>query len=112
MKAKFYLNQKLDEDQFDEAREYLLDDNMTYYLDDHLKRKIKKIEWDLKELDWGFINIETKEDLTTKDLEDLATFIEGQNSDGLGEGFNQQYFAEKEDGTSVIIQWGFDWIDF
>lgn len=110
MKARFYLSDKLDKSNFEEAKEYLLDDDMRNYLDDNLKNKIDSIKWVLTDLDGGHIEIEENQELDTKDIEQLATYIEGQNSDGLGEGFNQQYFTEKEGSEeTVVMDWGFDW---
>lgn len=85
---------------FEEARRYLIEDDMTVYLKDDNRRcspstgkKIVKIEWILKEVDSGHIDLTTTEELTQAELDNISDWVRGQNSDGLGEGFEQQDFA-------------------
>ena len=81
---------------FAAAVDYLQDDDMTKYLGDDISFKddIVKVEWILEDEDCGKIVVMSKRDLTDTELQTLSNWIRGQNSDGLGEGFEQQDFAE------------------
>jgi hypothetical protein len=79
------------------AQDYLTQDNMTKYLDEPLQGVVEHIQWHLhgdghKYYVEAFVNRE----LTDDELKQLADWTSGQNSDGLGEGFEQQEFAEDE----------------
>lgn len=100
---------------FEAAREYLLDDDMTVYLleDDRctsFKDKIKSIKWILSSESSGYIDLETTSELTDIELETVSDWVSGQNSDGLGEGFEQQDFAFYKDEGLVGYD-GADWDD-
>ena len=111
---------------FREARAYLSEDDMTKYLVDDLKGYrnrtgidadcIEKIEWDLLTEDEGIIRLITTAELTKEQLAEISDWVSGQNSDGLGEGFEQQEFAETcEEDEYGDIDWdtcvmsSFDW---
>lgn len=85
------------------AQEYLTEDDMTVYLkdDDRISEKVRnaveKIEWVLKDEDSGYIELTTNEALSATELKEVSEYVSGQNSDGLGEGFEQQDFAYYED---------------
>ena len=102
-----------------EARNYLQEDDMTSYLIEEIdiaqdeensyRRKgfigldsslILSLKWELTDERHGYVELETKEPLTEKQLESISDFVRGQNSDGLGEGFEQQEFAENFDEES------------
>ena len=93
----------------DAADEYLQDDEMLYYFDEGLlKDKLISIEWYMKTDSRGSIMVTSKEELTREELDEISRFISGQNSDGLGEGFSQQDFAERKiDGEYKYST--FDW---
>lgn len=81
------------------AQEYLSEDNMVKYLweDDRYnitKDMVTSVEWLLKDSDSGIIRVYAKRELTDEELDQISKWISGQNSDGLGEGFEQQEFAE------------------
>lgn len=76
------------------AQNYLSDDDMTKYVPDELVNVVQKAEWVLDDESSGHINIETTRELGVEEQKILSDWIEGQNSDGLGEGFEQQEFAE------------------
>lgn len=76
------------------AQNYLSDDDMTKYVPDELLNVVQKAEWVLDDESSGHINIETSRELNAEEQKILSDWIEGQNSDGLGEGFEQQEFAE------------------
>lgn len=92
---------------FDAAYRYLTEDDMTKYLKSNIEYdgssvglspdSIEKIEWILEDPTGGVITLETTEDLTQPQLDYISEWIRGQNSDGLGEGFEQQPFAINED---------------
>ena len=77
----------------DEAQDYLSSDDMTQFVPDELKGVISKAEWVLDDEESGNINIETTRQLTQYEQAILSDWISGQNSDGLGEGFEQQDFS-------------------
>lgn len=78
-------------------REYNADDehNMAEYFsgNNSLRMKLRSAEWDFckrnNEL-FGRITVETAGPMTADQEQDLKEWIRGQNSDGLGEGFEQQ----------------------
>lgn len=84
-----------------EARDYLSSDDMTQYMK-YDKRipffhKINNIKWILTDESSGHIDLETSQELTDDELSNVSDWVSGQNSDGLGEGFEQQSFACYED---------------
>ena len=92
---------------YDAAREYLLEDDMTKYLIDSLRgdnvneeeiMKIKNIKWILQDTQSGYILLTTTDVLPNNILSMISEWVSGQNSDGLGEGFEQQDFAEYDSG--------------
>lgn len=59
---------------------------------------VKSIEWVLEDEyypDNGYIELITYEKLEPSTLSKISEWVRGQNSDGLGEGFEQQQFAER-----------------
>lgn len=76
------------------AQNYLTEDDMTQYLPENLKEKINKVEWQLNDESSGEIVVMANNELSEEEENELYDWIEGQNSDGLGEGFEQQEFAE------------------
>ena len=88
---------------FQEAYDYLTEDNMTVYLKDdsripqEVRDAIVFIEWILDECDCGHIDLKTNRLMDEKELEFISSYVSGQNSDGLGEGFEQQDFADAYD---------------
>ena len=83
-----------------QARTYLTVDNMTTFLlerdfvkDSGYANDILHIEWDLQDEQSGVIRLNTKCELPESLLKKISEWIRGQNSDGLGEGFEQQDFA-------------------
>lgn len=102
----------------DEARAYLLSDNMTRYLisdvkDPLLRDNIIGIKWILLTPRIGYVELTTEGLLSEENLEFISKWIKGQCSDGLGEGFRDQDFAAYNvnpyDEDSEIIQVDFDW---
>lgn len=81
-----------------EAKQFLLRENMTNYLkSDNKTSKIAQdiisITWILKNEDSGYIELESNNEIQDSDLDIISNWVSGQNSDGLGESFEQQDFA-------------------
>ena len=106
----FDLSDNIHDKHWMEARKYLDEDNMANYLPDELSEKIILIQYDLITNNKGFINIISNALLTQEELIELKNELDGQNSDGLGEGFEQQEFAElhnsedEDDCTCIYIE--------
>lgn len=85
------------------AQEYLTEDDMTQYLKDDnriqesTRNKIVNIRWNLSDDQSGYIQLETTDSLSELELKSISEWVSGQNSDGLGEGFEQQSFANYQD---------------
>jgi hypothetical protein len=106
---------------FDAAYRYLTIDDMTGYLhdDDRVlgRDKVISIEWILDDVSSGYIEVVASEELSEEEKKSISGWIKGQNSDGLGEGFEQQdwacYTEEEydEDGFYYddYIMASFDW---
>ena len=94
------------------ARAYLTEYDMTEYLPDNLKGIVIKVRWELTLADEGYVEAITIRDLTPEESADLSDWVSGQNSDGLGEGFEQQEFAEAYDDPDDWASYSmasFDW---
>lgn len=92
-----YENAALEDKNFGAADAFLRSEEMAQYLDDHLREKVTKVEWNLEGTDEGTIDVEAKQELTTDELAELSDWIRGQCSDGLGESFEQRDFAQVYD---------------
>lgn len=108
-KAYFNLTHDINPEDVEIANDYL-DDDMTKYLIEDLKKKmpetapkIVEILWSLNNVNSGVVTV-TSERLDKKEKEWISNWISGQCSDGLGEGFENQDFASTANGVS-----GFDW---
>lgn len=81
------------------AREYLKQEDMTPYLISYLGREnldadgIVSISWELEDEEFGVIQLISSRPLSRDLLDAISRWIRGQNSDGIGEGFEQQDFA-------------------
>lgn len=99
--TEFHLRAEVND--FEDASNYLTEDDMTNYLidDDDIPADVRDaiihIQWNLIDDDYGKIVLTTKRKLTEKELEPISDWVGGQNSDGLGEGFEQQDFADHYD---------------
>ena len=124
MLYRTYFNLDYDVLDFEEARLYLIEDDMTPFLKNDLpeetKNKIESITWILKTENSGQIDLVTTSKITDKELKTISEWVSGQNSDGLGEGFEQQDFAhysvlEMEDNDDEFysnddyVMASFDW---
>ena len=106
------------------ARTYLDEPMVDYirYCDEALVPVVHDIRWDLLDEESWIVRLVTTRPLTDPESEKLSEWISGQNSDGLGEGFEQQPFAEHYDegddgrwgyveGDDEITMSSFDWQD-
>lgn len=99
MKYRTNFNLLCDVNDFRAARDYLVEDDMTEYLlhysdvEEKALEKVRHIEWVLTDTDKGYIELITSAYLTKKQLAQISDWVRGQNSDGLGENFEQQDFA-------------------
>lgn len=85
------------------AQAYLQEDAMVKYVSSNadLEGTLVWIAWNLTdESSWAVTAVTTR-DLTEDELKRLSSEVSGQNSDGLGEGFEQQPFAEEGSEESV-----------
>jgi len=85
-------------------------ENMADYLDPPLSNKVASAEWDIAVVEgtaYGKITCELLEPLTMEEQEELAEWILGQNSDGLGEGFEQRP-VKTNDGELSVHLWDFN----
>ncbi|MBR4623979.1 MAG: hypothetical protein IKO56_00410 [Alphaproteobacteria bacterium] len=89
-----------------EANDYLQEDDMTKYLLDSLRNdkvtpeeieKVEDIYWTMTSNDTGSIVLTANDKLLPATLDKISEWVSGQCSDGLGEGFEQQPFANYED---------------
>lgn len=103
------------------ANDYLTEDDMVDYFDEYkeigitedLVKKVISINWELQTRDSGKITVKTNALLTDEESKAVSKWISEQNSDGLGEGFEQQDFADYDvnrydyDGNEINI-WDLD----
>ena len=95
------------------AQEYLQEDDMAQYLDPPLKGVVEVLTWTLHSDGHNYqVDAFALRELTEAELAQLAREVSGQNSDGLGEGFEQQDWAwsgedEDEEWEGAMIS--FDW---
>ncbi len=77
------------------AQTYLTADDMTQYLDESLEGVVARIRWELSTNGEDYkVEAICVRELTDDEQRVLSEWVSGQNSDGLGEGFEQQDFAE------------------
>ena len=91
------------------AREQATEINMADYVSDHadIKGKLVFAEWGVEErrgMLYGKIDCYLTEELTPEETERLRDAITGQNSDGLGEGFEQREIPIDE-GDLYVSYW-------
>lgn len=87
-------------------------DSMLDYFDEdeNLKNKMTSMKWGACVVDdkpYGYVEIGLTEPLTEKERRILSDWIEGQNSDGLGEGFEQQSI-DTPYGDIYVSMWSYD----
>ena len=91
IKAQEYLNK---EDMGQHLRERISYDNEKGKTT-NAPEDIELIKWELADNGYdGMITLTTTRELNEKELKYISEWVSGQNSDGLGEGFEQQDFAD------------------
>ena len=93
--------------QLEQAPEY---GDMADYYDEipSAKAKLVSAYWDVEERDgklFGRVDLYLTAPLTPEEKESLTDWVTGQNSDGLGEGFEQRPI-ETEDGDLYVSMYG------
>jgi hypothetical protein len=85
------------------AQHYLVSDDMTPFLVSYLAsdaatapaaQTITRVIWLLTSDNTGYVEVDTTEELAAEDSKIISEWIGGQCSNGLGEGFEQQPFAD------------------
>ena len=91
-------------------------DNMSVHYNDAGADKLLLADWGFEVLDdelYGKVNVRLTEPMTEEEEKDLREWIHGQNSDGLGEGYEQQeiptdrgnlYVSFWDSGTGYFIK--------
>ena len=94
---------------FEQAQAYLEEDMAEYY-DEGAADAIIHAFWILENDEGGRIEITTNRPLTPEEKKQISEWISGQNSDGLGEGFEQQEFATYQENVGDDFEYAsFDW---
>ncbi len=78
-----------------------------FYDDDNAQKKMVSCKWDVVERDrtlYGKVEFRLKEPFTDEEKVAVKEWVTGQNSDGLGEGFEQRPI-ETEDGDLYVSMW-------
>ena len=86
------------------------ENNMAEYFDGNngVSEKLRSAEWGFERRNgelYGCITVQTAGPLTEEEEQDLKEWISGQNSDGLGEGFEQReiYFEGGHRGAFMYV---------
>ena len=85
-------------------------EDMSEYMwdDDGPKEKIESMYWGFEGYTgclYGRVDVELKAPLTDEEVEQIKDYIYGQNSDGLGEGFEQQEIRIGYDEEIYVHFW-------
>ena len=95
----------------DRIRNYCDEDMMEhFYYNGPVKTKLLSMFWTSEIVNgclYGRVDVDISEDLTTDEIKTVKNYICGQNSDGLGEGFEQQCI-ETSDGEMYVHFWSSD----
>ena len=89
------------------------EDMATYFRDTPLKAKIESMKWGFESVNnslWGVVDVALNSEITQEEDEEIKDYITGQNSDGLGEGFEQQDISVDEGILNVHFwKWSDDY---
>ena len=82
------------EEKFESYTKDDIEDMATYFHgSEALAAKLKSMKWCFESVNdklFGVVDLIATEELNLKEIEEIKDYITGQNSDGLGEGFEQQ----------------------
>ena len=88
------------------------DDDMVDYFDEYdsktAKAKLRSMIWGFESVDgclYGKVDVTLSEELTEEEVIAVKDYICGQNSDGLGEGFEQQVIRISYDVEIYVSFW-------
>ena len=103
-------------EEIDDAFESYLDgDDMSQYFDEddnaEVAAKLHSMTWSFPEIGYdlfGKVEVVLTDDISDKGVQDLKDFITGQNSDGLGEGFEQQDISIDDGDRLNVRMWNGD----
>ena len=99
----------------DKFEDYLDGDDMAKYFDSddnaEVAAKLQSMDWSFVDINYelfGKVAVVLSEDISEEGIQDLKDYITGQNSDGLGEGFEQQDIAINDDSFMELHMWTSD----
>ncbi len=80
--------------------------NMADYYNENsaIKEKLVSMDWgicEIKDIPYGYVDVVLNAPLNDSEVEEIKDWISGQNSDGLGEGFEQREIETDEGGLYV-----------
>lgn len=83
--------------------------NMADYYNDNsvIKEKLVSMDWgicEINDIPYGYVDVVLNAPLIDSEIDELKDWISGQNSDGLGEGFEQREI-ETDDGGLYVSFW-------
>ncbi len=92
--------------------DYTDGEDMAEYISESysFKAKVTSMIWGLEDRNgclYGKVDVELTESLTESEIEKIKDYITGQNSDGLGEGFEQREI-KIPDGVMYVSFWKWD----
>ena len=95
--------------------DYLDGDDMAKYFDTDDNAEVAAV---LQSMNWSFVNLNYElfgkvevvlaDDISDEGVKSLKDYITGQNSDGLGEGFEQQDISIDDDSFMNLHMWTSD----
>ena len=95
--------------------DYLDGDDMSQYFDESDNAEVASV---LQSMNWSFVNVNYElfgkvavgltDDISNEGIKAIKDFITGQNSDGLGEGFEQQDIELGDDRRLNLHMWSYD----
>ena len=93
------------EEKFESYTKDDIEDMATYFHgSEKVAAKLKSMKWGFESIGdklFGRVDLIASEELTPDEVEEVKEYITGQNSDGLGEGFEQQDI--EIDGTVMNV---------
>ena len=95
--------------------DYLDGDDMAKYFDSddnaEVAAKLQSMDWSFVDINYelfGKVAVTLSGDISDEAIQDLKDYITGQNSDGLGEGFEQQDITIDDESFMNLHMWTSD----
>lgn len=103
---KIMLIEMSSENEDDASKQYAADIYLPDYYNDNsvIKEKLVSMKWGICEINdtpYGYVDVVLNAPLNDSEVDELKDWISGQNSDGLGEGFEQREIETDEGGLYV-----------